>query len=47
MIPFVPHVIRFSDVLKKHFKDRINFFPTEYGKVDRNCMCILMYLVNL
>ena len=47
MILFIPTKPGFQEVLRRHFKNRVNFFPTDDGKLDKNCLCILMYLINL
>ena len=48
MIPLLIHKHgQMPKVLVKHFKGRINFFPTEDGKMDRNILCIQLYIINL
>ena len=48
MIPLVIHKHgQIPDVLLKHFKGKINFFPTEDGKIDRNIMSIQLHLIKL
>ena len=47
LIPFVPHKPDLQDVLIKQFEKQINFFATDDGNLDRNCLCILMYIVIL
>ena len=48
LIPFVIHKHRqIPEVLSKHFFRKVQFFPTEDGKLDHNCLCIAIHVIQL
>ena len=47
LIPFVLHKPDFQQVLIRHFEKEINFFATDDGNLDRNCLCIILYIISL
>ena len=47
LIPFVPHKPDLQKVLIRHFDKEINFFETDDGQLDCNCLCILLYIICL